>query len=314
MGGSYYPVPCSILSIGKERKTLQRYLDVPTTSWRISIRSMDSFQGLTPKSPSSWHRSLAPKDLALYDNESWNDPRDFGKPVKAITLPQDVPMVPTTLSVSWKTQNKPLLNTHPHVPMKQELSGIPLSPRKTILVTPTIRHGEVTRTLEGLVSEFMASQDARLSKFEADFKQQQSEMTNKMDTVLKAITNRIEGTLPSDTVKNPKLGNHPVSSTRSYPTMDPQCSTQIHGSLNTITIYPKQYKESQVNGPKVDLEEDNSGDTNPFASITTKQVQKLKSMLESLELVPQSSNTKFYCSKEDDGEVIFIDIIRDDEP
>ncbi|GKD10452.1 hypothetical protein Tco_1190137 [Tanacetum coccineum] len=51
----------------------------------------------------------------------------------------------------------------------------------------------------GLVSNFMASQDARLSKFEADFKQQQSEMTNKMDTVLKAITYQIAGTLPSDT-------------------------------------------------------------------------------------------------------------------
>ncbi|GJW80696.1 MAK10-like protein [Tanacetum coccineum] len=37
----------------------------------------------------------------------------------------------------------------------------------------------------------MASQDARLSKFEADFKQQQSRMTNKIDTVLKAITDRI---------------------------------------------------------------------------------------------------------------------------
>ncbi|GKB01583.1 MAK10-like protein [Tanacetum coccineum] len=51
----------------------------------------------------------------------------------------------------------------------------------------------------------MASQDARLSKFEADFKQQQSKMTNKIDTVLKAITDRITGALPSDTVKNPKL-------------------------------------------------------------------------------------------------------------
>ncbi|GJU10266.1 hypothetical protein Tco_1132662 [Tanacetum coccineum] len=176
--------------------------------------------------------------------------------------------------------------------------------------------------IKGLVSEFMASQDARLSKFEADFKQQQSEMTNKIDTVLKAITDRIAGTLPSDTVKNPKLGTHPVSSARSYPTMDPQCSTQIHGSINTITIHPKQPKESQVNGPEVDLEEDNSGDTNsnphpqpnPFASIATEQVRKLNSMLESLGLVPQSSNTKFICSKEDDGEVMFIEIIRDDEP
>ncbi|GJR05202.1 zinc finger, CCHC-type containing protein [Tanacetum coccineum] len=58
---------------------------------------------------------------------------------------------------------------------------------------------------EGLVSNFMASQDARLTKFEAYFKQQQSEMTNKINTVLKAITDQIAGALPSDTVKNPKL-------------------------------------------------------------------------------------------------------------
>ncbi|GKE64904.1 hypothetical protein Tco_1519065 [Tanacetum coccineum] len=31
------------------------------------------------------------EDLALYDNESWNDPMDFSKPVKVISLPQDVP-------------------------------------------------------------------------------------------------------------------------------------------------------------------------------------------------------------------------------
>ncbi|GKB41361.1 hypothetical protein Tco_0886303 [Tanacetum coccineum] len=56
--------------------------------------------------------------------------------------------------------------------------------------------------LKGLVSNFMASQDARFSKFEADFKQQQGEMTNKIDTILKAINDRIRRALPSDTVKN----------------------------------------------------------------------------------------------------------------
>nr|GEU99742.1 MAK10-like protein [Tanacetum cinerariifolium] len=74
--------------------------------------------------------------------------------------------------------------------------------------------------------------DARLSKFKVDFKQQQSKMTNKINIVLKAITDRIVGALPSDTVKNPKLN---VKSTtlvlfiRSHPTEDPQCSTHIHG-------------------------------------------------------------------------------------
>ncbi|GJS21880.1 hypothetical protein Tco_0450512 [Tanacetum coccineum] len=75
---------------------------------------------------------------------------------------------------------------------------------------------------QGLVSNFMASQDARLSKFEADFKQQQSEMTKKINTVLKAITGRMAGALPRDTVKNPKLNINSttsVLSARSYPTV-----------------------------------------------------------------------------------------------
>ncbi|GKE64713.1 hypothetical protein Tco_1518874, partial [Tanacetum coccineum] len=173
---------------------------------------------------------------------------------------------------------------------------------------------------EGLFSEFMASQDARLSKFESDFKRQQGEMTNIIDTVLKAITDQIAGTLPSDTVKNLKLGAYLVLFACSYAIMDPQCLTQIHSSVNAITIHPKQPEESQVNKPEVKQEEDNPGDTNsnphpqldPLAFIATKQVRKLNSMLEMLGLVPQSSNTKFVCSKEDDGEVMFIKIIRDD--
>ncbi|GJV36091.1 MAK10-like protein [Tanacetum coccineum] len=92
----------------------------------------------------------------------------------------------------------------------------------------------------------MASQDARLSKFEADFKQQQSEMTNKIDTVLKAITDRIAGALPSDTVKNPKLSTSPVLSARSYPTIDPQCLSHPSTSINAIKTYSKEANISQT--------------------------------------------------------------------
>ncbi|GKE67835.1 MAK10-like protein, partial [Tanacetum coccineum] len=86
----------------------------------------------------------------------------------------------------------------------------------------------------------MASQDAKLSKFKADFKQQQSEMTNKINIVLKAITNRITGTLPSDTVKNPKLSTYPFISARSYPTIDPQCSSHPSTSINAIKAHSKE--------------------------------------------------------------------------
>ncbi|GJX56442.1 DNA-directed DNA polymerase [Tanacetum coccineum] len=83
----------------------------------------------------------------------------------------------------------------------------------------------------------MASQDARLSKFEANFKQQQSEMTNKIDTFLKAINDRMTGALLSDTVKNPKLNVNPtssVSSACSYPMEDPRSSSNLFNSVNAI--------------------------------------------------------------------------------
>ncbi|GKE22575.1 hypothetical protein Tco_1434087 [Tanacetum coccineum] len=142
----------------------------------------------------------------------------------------------------------------------------------------------------------MASQDARLSKFEADFKQQQSEMTNKIDTVLKAITDRIAGALPSDTIKNPKLSTYIVLFARSYPTEDPQCSIHIHDSINAITIHPKKQSESHDDKPKENEEQEKDNPENihinpsvppdPSISFITEKVLKLNSFFESLELVP----------------------------
>ncbi|GJX54512.1 hypothetical protein Tco_0282881 [Tanacetum coccineum] len=169
----------------------------------------------------------------------------------------------------------------------------------------------------------MASQDARLSKFEADFKQQQSEMTNKIDTVLKAITDRIAGALPNDTVKNPKLNvnsTSPVLSACSYPTIDSQCSSQIHSSINALTICPKQPNKPQNDESKGEDQEERSNPKNidttppsphdPSISFITKKVRKLDSFLELSGLVPQSSDTKIVCTKGDDGDVMFIEIIR----
>ncbi|GJZ29938.1 hypothetical protein Tco_0574985 [Tanacetum coccineum] len=145
--------------------------------------------------------------------------------------------------------------------------------------------------LEGLVSNFMAPQDARLSKFEADFKQQQNEMTNKIDTVLKAITDRIAGVLPRDTIKNPKLSTSLVLSTRSYPTMDPQCSTNVYGSINVVTIHPKQQSDSHDDITEENKEEGKvspeninvnpSTPPNLSVSFITEKVLKLNSFFKS---------------------------------
>ncbi|GKA41932.1 hypothetical protein Tco_0734592 [Tanacetum coccineum] len=50
------------------------------------------------------------EDLAIYDNESWNDPKDFAKPVKAISLPQDVPMVPYDTQYCMKNPEQAFVN------------------------------------------------------------------------------------------------------------------------------------------------------------------------------------------------------------
>ncbi|GKB50977.1 hypothetical protein Tco_0901730 [Tanacetum coccineum] len=117
-------------------------------------------------------------------------------------------------------------------------------------------------------------------------------MTNKIDTVLKAITNRITGALPSDTVKNPKLNFNSTSlvlSARSYPTEDPQCSTRIHSSINAITICTKRLGESQNNKPGEEEREEKDNpeniNTNPsspldpsISFVTKKSVNSIHSL------------------------------------
>ncbi|GKF04015.1 hypothetical protein Tco_0034683, partial [Tanacetum coccineum] len=222
------------------------------------------------------------EDLALYDNESWNDPRDFAKSVKAIALPQDVPSTSDRRLIELENQVQCLMEAHLSLTQPTQVNKITTSceicsgphdtqycmedPEQAFVEYRSSRTDEAggkwytfkpkqnnlgdtynlswrshpNLSLEGLVSNFMASQDASLSKFKADFKRQQCEMTNKIDTVLKAITDQIAGTLPSNKIKNPKLSTSLVLSARSYPTQDRQCSNHVHSSINAITIYPKQ--------------------------------------------------------------------------
>ncbi|GJU62956.1 hypothetical protein Tco_1244791 [Tanacetum coccineum] len=58
-----------------------------------------------------WLQALL-EDLALYDNESWNDPRDFSKPVKEISLPQDVPSTSDRRLIELENQVQRLMEAH----------------------------------------------------------------------------------------------------------------------------------------------------------------------------------------------------------
>ncbi|GJX12596.1 MAK10-like protein [Tanacetum coccineum] len=52
------------------------------------------------------------EDLTLYENESWNDPRDFAKPVKAISFPQDVPSTSNCRLIELENQVQRLMEAH----------------------------------------------------------------------------------------------------------------------------------------------------------------------------------------------------------
>ncbi|GKC33668.1 hypothetical protein Tco_1046052, partial [Tanacetum coccineum] len=182
-------------------------------------------------------------------------------PVKAISLPQDVPSTSDRHLIELENQVQCLMEAHLALTQPAQVTKITSSceicsgPYDTQYCMENLEQAFVEyassctdEAREGLVSNFMASQEARLSKFEADFKRQQSEMIDKIDTVLKAITKRMAGALPSDIVKNLKLNVNPTTSVLfacSYPTEDPQCSTYIHGSINTITIHLKQQSNSR---------------------------------------------------------------------
>ncbi|GJV48614.1 MAK10-like protein [Tanacetum coccineum] len=74
-------------------------------------------------------------------------------------------------------------------------------------------------------------------------------MTHKIDIVLKAITDRMAGALPSDTVKNLKLNVNTttlVLSTRPYPTVDLRCSSHHSTSINAIKTCSKEANISQT--------------------------------------------------------------------
>ncbi|GJV45743.1 hypothetical protein Tco_1430279 [Tanacetum coccineum] len=54
---------------------------------RTRLRTIDQSAGDKLRDLNAEESWALLEDLALYDNESWNDPRDFAKPIKAIALP-----------------------------------------------------------------------------------------------------------------------------------------------------------------------------------------------------------------------------------
>ncbi|GKC44545.1 hypothetical protein Tco_1062267, partial [Tanacetum coccineum] len=93
-------------------------IELPVENNVVPIRS-DTIRRTIDQSAGGKLRNLNAKeswalleDLAFYDNESWNNPRDFAKPVKAITLPQDVPSTSDRRLIELKNQVQCLMEAY----------------------------------------------------------------------------------------------------------------------------------------------------------------------------------------------------------
>ncbi|GJU39686.1 hypothetical protein Tco_1192643 [Tanacetum coccineum] len=120
---------------------------------------------------------------------------DFAKPVKAIALPQDVLSTFDRHLIELENQVQRLIEAHLALTRPTQVNKVTTLCEiySCLYDTQYCMENHEKVFVEYASScideaEFMASQDVILSKFEADFKQQQNEMTNKIDIVLKAIT------------------------------------------------------------------------------------------------------------------------------
>nr|GFB52801.1 MAK10-like protein [Tanacetum cinerariifolium] len=177
------------------------------------------------------------EDLALYENESWNDPRDFSKPVKAIYLPQDILSTsdrrliklenqvqrlmeahlamtrptqvnkittsceicsgPMTLSIAWKILNKSLLIMHPCEPTGRETFTNPWNKSFSTYIS------SYQMNLEKELIDFDSHQKKRLSSLRTQLGQQQDDMISKINLLWKAVYEKLDDALIRNTAGNP---------------------------------------------------------------------------------------------------------------
>ncbi|GKB92728.1 hypothetical protein Tco_0965000, partial [Tanacetum coccineum] len=94
-----------IRTLGDYSKPSTRAIGIPSSS----PRTIDQSAGGKLRDHDAKESWALLEDLTLYDNESWNDPRGFAKPVKTIALPQDVPSTSDRRIIKLETQVQRLM-------------------------------------------------------------------------------------------------------------------------------------------------------------------------------------------------------------
>nr|GEV71321.1 MAK10-like protein [Tanacetum cinerariifolium] len=153
---------------------------------------------------------------ALYDNKSWNDPRDLAKLVKSISLPQDVPSTSDCRLVELENQVQPLMEAHiapkPSVQVNKNTSSCEIygGPHDTryCMENPKQAFVDYGITRPRVTMEWEESQ---LSRLVTQLKKQQDEVINKINTSWKVVSEKLDNAPTRDIVKNSMVYANVVS-------------------------------------------------------------------------------------------------------
>ncbi|GKD82639.1 hypothetical protein Tco_1349478 [Tanacetum coccineum] len=136
------------------------------------------------------------EDLALYDNESWNNPRDFAKPVKAIALPQDVLSTSDRSLIKLENQVQRLMEAHLALTQPTQVNKVTTSckicsgPQDTqyYMKDPEQALSNTHPRLEKALDDFNSHQEKRLSHLRTQLEQQQDDKIGKINLLWKTVS------------------------------------------------------------------------------------------------------------------------------
>ncbi|GJZ81430.1 MAK10-like protein [Tanacetum coccineum] len=193
----------------------------------ILIRTIDQSAGGKLRDRNAKESWALLEDLALCDNESWNDPRYFGKPVNAISLPQDVLSTSDRRLIELKDQVQRLMEAYIAPMQPTQVKKITSSceicsgPHDTQYCMENLeqafvdyassltnemgsrhpRNGSFSTysfnyqtKLEKTLIDFDSHQEKRLSSLRAQLGQQQDDMISKINLLWKTISEKLDDT------------------------------------------------------------------------------------------------------------------------
>ncbi|GKD65807.1 hypothetical protein Tco_1307915 [Tanacetum coccineum] len=118
-GNNVAPLRSDTVRLVKNMRAIETPLSSPTgTMWCLYDPTPSDWRTIDQSSDGKLRDQNAEEswalieDLTLYDNESWNDPRDFAKPVKAISLPHDVPNAFDRHLIELENQVQHMIESH----------------------------------------------------------------------------------------------------------------------------------------------------------------------------------------------------------